>query len=186
MRLEQNYRSTGNILKAANTLIANNEGRLGKELWTQDPEGEAISVYSAYNEQDEARFICSQIQGWIKDGNKANEAAILYRSNAQSRELEEALLRVGMPYRIYGGFRFYERQEIRNAMAYLRLVSSRDDDAAMERVINTPTRGIGNKTLESLRLLARQESLSLWRAASNAEYHGIYDLDQRAGRICPG
>ena len=144
VRLEQNYRSTGNILKAANTLIANNEGRLGKELWTQDPEGEAISVYSAYNEQDEARFICSQIQGWIKDGNKANEAAILYRSNAQSRELEEALLRVGMPYRIYGGFRFYERQEIRNAMAYLRLVSSRDDDAAMERVINTPTRGIGN------------------------------------------
>ena len=168
VRLEQNYRSTGNILKAANTLIANNEGRLGKELWTQDSEGEAIAVYSAYNEQDEARFICGQIQGWIKDGNKANEAAILYRSNAQSRELEEALLRVGMPYRIYGGFRFYERQEIRNAMAYLRLVSSRDDDAAMERVINTPTRGIGNKTLESLRLLARQESLSLWRAASKA------------------
>ena len=166
VRLEQNYRSSGNILKAANTLIANNTGRLGKELWTEDKDGEAISVYSAYNEQDEARFICGQIQTWKDMGNRLNEAAILYRSNAQSRELEEAMLRVGMAYRIYGGFRFYERQEIRNAMAYMRLVSNRNDDAAMERVINTPVRGIGNKTLDTLRNFARSNNLSLWRAAS--------------------
>ena len=166
VRLEQNYRSSGNILKAANTLIANNSGRLGKELWTEGKDGETISVYSAYNEQDEARFICSQIQGWKDQGNRLSETAILYRSNAQSRELEEALLRVGMAYRIYGGFRFYERQEIRNAMAYLRLVSNRNDDAAMERVINTPVRGIGNKTLETLRAYARTHNLSLWQAAS--------------------
>ncbi len=168
VRLEQNYRSSGNILKAANTLIANNQGRLGKELWTEDKEGEAISVYSAYNEQDEARFICAQLEQWSQKGNKISEAAILYRSNAQSRELEEALLRLGMPYRIYGGFRFYERQEIRNAMAYLRLVASRDDDAAMERVINTPVRGIGNKTIDGLRSIARKENFSLWQAAVKA------------------
>ena len=173
VRLEQNYRSTGNILKAANTLIANNQGRLGKELWTEDVEGEPISLYSAFNEQDEARFICGQIKDWISKGNSASESAILYRSNAQSRELEEALLRVDMPYRIYGGFRFYERQEIRNAMAYLRLVANRNDDAAMERVINTPVRGIGNKTLELLRIQARTEGLSLWQSAFKAVTEGL-------------
>ncbi len=173
VRLEQNYRSTGNILKAANTLIANNQGRLGKELWTDGVEGEAISLYSAFNEQDEARFISGQLKTWIDNGNKANEAAILYRSNAQSRELEEALLRLAMPYRIYGGFRFYERLEIRNAMAYLRLVLNHDDDAAMERVINTPVRGIGNKTLESLRILARTQGLSMWNAAQECIVQGI-------------
>jgi len=173
VRLEQNYRSSANILKAANTLIANNQGRLGKELWTEDLEGEPISLYSAFNEQDEARFICGQIEKWVNEGNKRSEAAILYRSNAQSRELEEALLRVNMPYRIYGGFRFYERLEIRNAMAYLRLVANRDDDAAMERVINTPVRGIGNKTLEFLRALARTENLSLWQSALKATNEGL-------------
>lgn len=173
VRLEQNYRSSANILKAANTLIANNQGRLGKELWTEDLEGEPISLYSAFNEQDEARFVCGQIEKWINSGNKASEAAILYRSNAQSRELEEALLRVNMPYRIYGGFRFYERLEIRNAMAYLRLVASRDDDAAMERVINTPVRGIGNKTLEFLRNVARTENISLWQSALKAINEGL-------------
>jgi len=173
VRLEQNYRSSANILKAANTLIANNQDRLGKELWTEDLEGEPISLYSAFNEQDEARFVCGQIELWVNSGNKASESAILYRSNAQSRELEEALLRVNMPYRIYGGFRFYERLEIRNAMAYLRLVASRNDDAAMERVINTPVRGIGYKTLEHLRNLARTENISLWQAALKAISEGL-------------
>ncbi len=165
IKLEQNYRSTGNILKAANHLIANNTSRLGKELWTQAAEGELISVYTAYNEQDEARFICDQVEQWVLQGHRRDEAVMLYRSNAQSRELEEALLRIGMPYRIYGGFRFYERLEIRNALAYLRLVANRDADAAFERVINTPVRGIGNTTLESLRVLARDAGISLWRAA---------------------
>ncbi len=165
VRLEQNYRSTANILSAANSLIAKNTGRLGKELWTEDKEGESISSYSAFNEQDEARFIVGQIEKWVNSGNKHTEAAILYRSNAQSRELEEALLRVSMPYRIYGGFRFYERLEIRNALAYMRLVASRDDDAAFERVINTPVRGLGAKTLDSIRQIARAEGCSMWQAA---------------------
>jgi len=172
IRLEQNYRSTGTILKAANELISNNSGRLGKELWTDGAEGEAISVYAAYNEQDEARFICEQIGQWVREGRRRDETAILYRSNAQSRELEEALLRINMPYRIYGGFRFYERQEIRNAMAYLRLVANRNDDAAFERVINTPVRGIGNVTLETLRSLARSQGVSLWQAAQHALMQG--------------
>ncbi len=172
IRLEQNYRSTGTILQAANRLIANNAGRLGKELWTDGAEGEQISVYAAYNEQDEARFICDQIQDWSNKGNPRSETAILYRSNAQSRELEEALLRLGLPYRIYGGFRFYERQEIRNAVAYLRLIGNRSDDAAFERVINTPVRGIGNVTLETLRTMARTAGISLWQASLQAVTQG--------------
>jgi len=164
VRLEQNYRSTSNILKAANQLIAHNSGRLGKELWTEGLEGEQISLYEAFNEQDEARFIVARIQDWVNKGQRRSDAAILYRSNAQSRELEDALLRVGMPYRIYGGHRFYERLEIKNALAYLRLLVNRHDDTAMERVINVPTRGIGGRTLEQIRALARQESLSLWSA----------------------
>ena len=168
IRLEQNYRSTGTILKAANEVIAHNTGRLGKELWTDGAEGEAISIYAAYNEQDEARFICDQIEQWVRQGNRRDEAVILYRSNAQSRELEEALLRINMPYRIYGGFRFYERLEIRNALGYLRLASNRGDDAAFERIINTPVRGIGNVTLETLRAMARTANVSLWDAAMRA------------------
>ncbi|MEX0619609.1 MAG: DNA helicase II [Pseudohongiellaceae bacterium] len=164
IRLEQNYRSTSTILKAANRLIANNTGRLGKELWTDGSEGEAISVYEAFNEQDEARFIVDRLQDWVNKGNRRSEAAILYRSNAQSRELEDALLRVGMPYRIYGGHRFYERLEIRNALAYLRLLLNRHDDTAMERVINIPTRGIGGRTLDQVRSLARADNISLWSA----------------------
>ncbi len=164
VRLEQNYRSTSTILKAANKVISNNQGRLGKNLWTEDGDGEPISVYEALNEQDEARFIVGCLQNWTETGSRRSEAAILYRSNAQSRELEEALLRVGMPYRIYGGHRFYERLEIKNALAYLRLIVNRDDDTAVERVINVPTRGIGGRTLEQLRALARSESCSLWQA----------------------
>lgn len=172
IRLEQNYRSTATILKAANKLIANNSGRLGKELWTDGDEGEPISIYAAFNEQDEARFICDQIQQWTRRGRRRDEVVVLYRSNAQSRELEEALLRSDVPYRIYGGFRFYERQEIRNAIGYLRLIANRDDDAAFERIINTPVRGIGNVTLELIRGLARNEGCSLWRAASQALVQG--------------
>jgi len=164
VRLEQNYRSTSTILKAANKLIANNQGRLGKELWTDGSDGEPISLYEAFNEQDEARFIVDRLQDWVNKGNRRTDAAILYRSNAQSRELEDALLRVGMPYRIYGGHRFYERLEIKNALAYLRLLINRHDDTAMERVINVPTRGIGGRTIEQVRALAREENSSLWSA----------------------
>jgi DNA helicase II / ATP-dependent DNA helicase PcrA len=184
IRLEQNYRSSATILKAANELIANNSGRLGKELWTEDKEGELISLYSGFNEQDEARFICDRIEAWVSEGNRRSDAAILYRSNAQSRELEEALLRLSMPYRIYGGFRFYERLEIRNAMAYLRLVANRNDDAAMERVINTPVRGIGNKTLETLRNFARGNNISLWQSALKASQENI--LPPRANQAVTG
>ncbi len=164
VRLEQNYRSTSTILKAANGLIAHNQGRLGKKLWTEGVEGEHISLYEALNEQDEARFIVDRLQDWFNNGNQRSDAAVLYRSNAQSRELEEALLRVGMPYRIYGGHRFYERLEIKNALAYLRLLANRNDDTAIERIINVPTRGIGGRTLDVIRTVAREENVSLWRA----------------------
>ena len=164
VRLEQNYRSTATILNAANKLIANNHGRLGKTLWTDGRDGELISLYEAFNEQDEARFIVDRIQDWFNAGNRRSDAAILYRSNAQSRELEDALLRVGMPYRIYGGQRFYERLEIKNAISYLRLIVNRNDDTAVERVINVPVRGIGGRTLDTVRHLARTENLSLWQA----------------------
>ncbi|WP_028468157.1 DNA helicase II [Neptunomonas japonica] len=166
IRLEQNYRSTQTILKAANTVIENNRGRLGKELWTDGKDGEKISLYAAFNEQDEARFIVGQIQKWVDEGNLRSESAILYRSNAQSRVLEEALIRSGMPYKIYGGHRFYDRLEIKNALAYLRLVSNREDDTAMERIINVPTRGIGTRTIEIVREQARAENVSMWRAAN--------------------
>jgi DNA helicase-2/ATP-dependent DNA helicase PcrA len=166
VRLEQNYRSTSTILKAANKLISNNQSRLGKNLWTEDGDGEQISLYEAFNEQDEARFIVDRVQDWFNNGNRRSDAAILYRSNAQSRELEDALLRMGMPYRIYGGHRFYERLEIKNALAYLRLVINRDDDTAMERVINVPTRGIGGRTIEQVRSVAREENCSLWQACA--------------------
>ena len=155
VRLEQNYRSTQTILQAANGVIAFNNGRLGKELWTAGESGEPITLYAGFNEQDEARFIVEQIEQWLEGGNNRSSVAILYRSNAQSRVLEEALIRAAVPYRIYGGQRFYERLEIRNALAYLRLLLNRGDDAAVERVINTPPRGIGSKTLDTVRTCAR-------------------------------
>ncbi|WP_449430512.1 DNA helicase II [Pseudomonas putida] len=164
IRLEQNYRSTSGILKAANALIANNSGRLGKELWTDMGEGEPLTLYAAYNEHDEARYVVETIESLIKQGSSRNEIAILYRSNAQSRVLEEALLRERIPYRIYGGQRFFERAEIKNAMAYLRLLESRGNDAALERVINVPPRGIGEKTVEAIREHARHSQLSMWQA----------------------
>ena len=164
IRLEQNYRSTDTILKAANGLIAHNFGRLGKELWTDTGEGEAITLYAGFNEHDEARYIVETIESEFKKGTRRSEMAILYRSNAQSRVLEEALLREKIPYRIYGGLRFFERAEIKNAMAYLRLIQHRHDDAALERVINVPPRGIGEKTVEALRGAARAQNTSLWQA----------------------
>jgi len=165
VKLEQNYRSTKNILDAANSLITNNAGRLGKQLWTEGVAGEPISLYEAFNEQDEARFVVDRLQDWFNGGNRRVDSAVLYRSNAQSRELEEALLRVGMPYRIYGGQRFYERLEIKNALAYLRLITNRFDDTAVERIINVPTRGIGGRTLELVRQVARDRNCSLWEAS---------------------
>jgi DNA helicase-2/ATP-dependent DNA helicase PcrA len=165
IRLEQNYRSTGTILQAANALIANNQGRLGKELWTEGQDGEPISLFAGFNEYDEARYVVECIEEALrKDGLRRSDMAILYRSNAQSRVLEEALLRERIPYRIYGGQRFFERAEIKNALAYLRLIRLRDDDAALERVINLPARGIGEKTVEGLREVARQQGTSLWRS----------------------
>ena len=166
IRLEQNYRSTTTILNAANGLINQNSGRLGKELWTDQGKGDPISLYTGFNEIDEARYIVSRIKDWTAQGNNYSESAILYRSNAQSRVLEEALLRSQIPYRIYGGQRFFERAEIRNVLAYMRLISHRDSDAAFERVVNTPTRGIGDKSLQEIRLLARANNTSLWQAAS--------------------
>ncbi|MDD5033532.1 MAG: DNA helicase II [Methylococcaceae bacterium] len=165
VRLEQNYRSTGHILGAANALIAKNEGRLGKNLWTDGGPGEPIAIYAAFNEQDEAYFAADRIRQWSQEGHKRAEAAILYRSNAQSRQFEEKLMALGIPYRVYGGLRFFERQEIKDALAYLRLLSNRNDDPSFERVINTPTRGIGARSLETLRELARDQDGSLWLAA---------------------
>ncbi len=167
VRLEQNYRSTGIILKAANALIAQNTGRLGKNLWTAGGEGERITVYAAFNDLDEARFLVNRIQDWSRMGRALRDVAILYRSNAQSRVIEEALLQFGIAYRVYGGFRFYERAEIKDALNYLRLILNRDDDAAFERVVNTPTRGIGDRTIESLRETAQQKNISLWMAAKH-------------------
>jgi len=165
IRLEQNYRSTKTILKAANELIENNTERMGKELWTDGEDGEQISVYSAYNELDEARFTVSKIKEWQEKGGLLVDSAMLYRNNAQSRVLEEALIQAKLPYRIYGGMRFFERQEIRDALSYLRLTANRRDDAAFERVVNTPTRGMGDKTLETIRLAARERGATMWEAS---------------------
>ncbi|EIC2298694.1 DNA helicase II [Vibrio cholerae] len=165
IRLEQNYRSTKTILEASNTLIANNSERMGKQLWTDGLVGEPISVYSAYNELDEARFVVSKIKGWQEQGGTLTDCAILYRNNAQSRVLEEALLQASLAYRIYGGMRFFERQEIKDALSYLRLINNRNDDTAFERVINTPPRGLGDKTLETIRFAARDRGCTLWDAS---------------------
>ncbi|MBT8440021.1 MAG: DNA helicase II [Gammaproteobacteria bacterium] len=167
IRLEQNYRSTGNILKGANAVIANNASRLGKELWTDDGEGEPIRVYAAFNEVDEARFVIERVKQFIEEGNIRNDVAILYRTTAQSRLFEEALLQAAIPYRVYGGLRFFERAEVRDALAYLRIVSHRHDDAAFERCVNQPPRGIGPRTLDAVRLHARDFGCSMWQASED-------------------
>lgn len=165
IRLEQNYRSTQTILDAANAVIDNNTHRLGKKLWTDSNRGEPISLYAAFNERDESYYIATMIETWLNQGRKPSEIAILYRSNAQSRVLEERLIDRQIPYRIYGGLKFFERAEIKDALAYLRLLANRHDDAAFERVVNTPTRGIGNNTLITLRTTAREKAGSLWKTA---------------------
>lgn len=176
VRLEQNYRSTGTILAAANGLIGHNVARLGKELWTAGADGEPIDVYAAFNEYDEAQHVVGRIQQWIDDGGTRSDAAILYRSNAQSRVLEERLIAGEIPYRIYGGQKFFERAEIKDALAYLRLIQSRADDAAFERVVNAPTRGIGNTTIDKIRTHARVSAMSLWQAAFD-----LADPDNKQG-----
>lgn len=163
IRLEQNYRSSHNILKAANALIAHNAGRLGKNLWTADGDGEPIQVYNAFNEFDEARFVVERIRQWVEAGGRSRDVAILYRSNAQSRLFEETLIGMAIPYRIFGGLRFFERAEIKDALAYLRLLANRDDDPSFERVVNTPSRRIGERTLDLLRDTARVRGGSLWQ-----------------------
>ncbi|WP_375056494.1 DNA helicase II [Zobellella sp. DQSA1] len=165
VRLEQNYRSTGTILKAANTLIANNAERMGKELWTEGAEGAPIAIYSAFNEVDEARFVVERIKQWRQQDGSLSDTAILYRNNAQSRVLEEALIQERLPYRIYGGLRFFERQEIKDALGYLRLLNNRGDEASFERIVNTPTRGIGERTLGLIRDAARDRQQTLWQSA---------------------
>jgi DNA helicase II / ATP-dependent DNA helicase PcrA len=183
VKLEQNYRSTGTILKAANALIANNTGRLGKNLWTSGADGERVKLYAAFNERDEADFVVNRIRDWVERGGARSEVAVLYRSNAQSRVFEEAFLNARMPYRVYGGLRFFERAEIKDALAYLRLIASRADDTSFERVVNLPTRGIGARTLDQVRETARAKGTSLWMAAA-ACIQG--ELAQRAGQALLG
>jgi len=165
IKLEQNYRSTSTILKAANSVIEHNGSRLGKQLWTAGDDGERIALYAAYNEQDEARFVIERVREYINEHGQAKDCAILYRSNAQSRNFEEQLVQRNLPYRVYGGQRFFDRAEVKDALAYLRLSANRHDDAAFERAVNTPTRGIGDRTLDVLRRRARVENTSMWEAA---------------------
>ena len=177
-RLEQNYRSTGNILAAANALISNNNGRLGKNLWTSGETGEPVRLYAAYNERDEADFVVNRIREWTQRGGQRSDCAILYRSNAQSRTFEEALLSARIAYRVYGGLRFFERAEIKDALAYLRLIFSRSDDSSFERVVNLPPRGIGVKSMDIVRNYARANACSMWQAAGAC----ISELGARGGQ----
>ncbi len=188
-RLEQNYRSSGNILNAANKLIENNSGRLGKSLWTQDGHGEPLRLFAAYNERDEADFVVNRIREWVDKGGRRRDCAILYRSNAQSRVFEEVMISMRMPYRVYGGLRFFERAEIKDALGYLRLIQNRGDDASFERVVNLPARGIGLKSLDTIRDYARANACTMWEAAgasikelgpkSGASLHGFMVLIER-------
>jgi len=202
IKLEQNYRSHGNILDAANTLISRNVNRLGKNLWTDAHKGEPLRVYEAPTDNDEARFIVEEIQQLQREGVNLSEIALLYRSNAQSRVLEHALVSAGLSYRVYGGLRFFERQEIKHALAYLRLIHNPDDDTALLRVINFPTRGIGARTVEQLQESARTHNTSLWEAAARqggkvTAFVGLIEMmrgdtqnlplhPQGAGRVAPG
>ena len=171
-RLEQNYRSTGNILKAANALISNNTGRLGKNLWTEGKDGERIKLYAAFNERDEAEFVMHRIRDWTNQGGARRDVAILYRSNAQSRVFEEIFMAARIPYKVYGGLRFFERAEIKDALAYLRIITNHADDASFERVVNLPTRGVGNKSLDVVREQAKSTGSSLWDAAAHCVANG--------------
>ena len=181
VRLEQNYRSTETILKAANSIIDHNLGRMGKKLWTDGQAGAPIRLYAAFNEIDEGQFVVDRLQQWVRDGQRRDSVAILYRSNAQSRVFEELLLSAAVPYRVYGGLRFFERAEIKDALAYLRLISNRDSDPAFERVVNVPTRGIGARTISTIRELSRELDVSMWAAAVNLTGSG--DLPSRTRSV---
>jgi DNA helicase-2/ATP-dependent DNA helicase PcrA len=167
IRLEQNYRSHGNILDAANALIRHNQMRLGKNLWTSEGKGEPVRAFAAPDDRDEAAFVIDVVRGIVDEGVKLDEIALLYRSNAQSRVFEHALFGAGIPYRVYGGMRFFERAEIKNALAYLRLIAAPDDDSAFLRVVNFPPRGIGARTLEQLQEAAQGQGTSLWQVAAS-------------------
>jgi DNA helicase-2/ATP-dependent DNA helicase PcrA len=196
-RLEQNYRSTATILNAANALIANNSGRLGKTLWTDGVRGDQIHLYSAFNERDEAEFVLQRIRDWTQRGGQRSQVAILYRSNAQSRVFEEVFLSARIPYKVYGGLRFFERAEIKDALAYLRLITNHRDDASFERVVNLPTRGIGAKSLDIIRETAKGSGQCLWDAAGACiadalgskaaiAVHGFMQLIERLEREIEG
>jgi DNA helicase-2/ATP-dependent DNA helicase PcrA len=167
IRLEQNYRSHGNILDAANSLIKQNRGRLGKNLWTEAGAGEPIRVFEAFSDVDEARFIVEEICDLVRAGAPRDQMAVLYRSNAQSRVLEHQLFTLAVPYRVHGGLRFFDRQEVKHALAYLRLIANPDDDTAFARVVNFPTRGIGTRSIEALQEAARCANASLYNAAAS-------------------
>jgi DNA helicase II / ATP-dependent DNA helicase PcrA len=205
-RLEQNYRSTGTILKGANALIAHNSGRLGKNLWTSGAHGEPIRLYAAFNERDEAEFVLRRIEEWVRRGGSRRDAAILYRSNAQSRIFEETFISARVPYRVYGGLRFFERAEVKDALAYLRLITNPRDDASFERIVNLPARGIGARSVDLIRERARAARTSLWEAAAalsgaangaspageslgpkaSSAVHGFLGLIERLGREIRG
>jgi DNA helicase-2/ATP-dependent DNA helicase PcrA len=183
LRLEQNYRSTGTILQAANGLIEHNAGRLGKQLWTAGNQGDPIDLYTAYNEIDEADFVAARIEEWVDSGRRRDEVAILYRSNAQSRVFESTFNQRNIPYRVYGGQRFFERAEIKDALAYLRLAMNPDDDTSLERVINQPPRGIGDRTVALVRERAREKQQSLWQAIHELlEHDGLPTRTENALR----
>ncbi|HEY6457877.1 MAG TPA: DNA helicase II [Steroidobacteraceae bacterium] len=196
-RLEQNYRSTATILNGANALIAHNSGRLGKTLWTDGVHGDPIHLYAAFNERDEAEFVLQRIRDWMQRGGQRSQVAILYRSNAQSRVFEEAFLSARIPYKVYGGLRFFERAEIKDALAYLRLITNHRDDASFERVVNLPTRGIGARSLDIIRETAKGSGQCLWDAAgaciadalgpkASSAVHGFMQLIERLGREIEG
>ena len=172
-KLEQNYRSTEKILNVANSLIQNNQNRLGKELWTTSTKGDPVYLYEAYNNDDESRFIAEKINSFVDEGFKRSEIAILYRNNFLSRRLEQELNARKIPYKIYGGFRFFERAEIKDVIAYIRLAANSSDGVAFERVINMPPRGIGEKAMDAIRKYAKSNSISLWDSIQNADDLGL-------------
>ncbi|HLR87214.1 MAG TPA: DNA helicase II [Wenzhouxiangella sp.] len=184
VRLEQNYRSTATILKAANEVISNNSDRMGKNLWSDGQEGEPVRVFSAFSADEEADFVVARIRDWLEQGHAASDVAVLYRSNAQSRLFEQRLLGEDIPYRVYGGQRFFERAEIKDAMGYVRLVHNRDDDAAFERVVNVPARGIGERTVAAIRERAAERSCSLFAAATGMLEDNVFSA--RAGNAVSG
>ena len=187
IRLEQNYRSHGNILDAANAIIKNNAARLGKNLWTDAGEGEPIRVYEAFNDMEEARWIVEEVKSLSLDGMARREMALLYRSNAQSRVLEHALFTAGLPYRVYGGLRFFERQEVKHALAYLRLIANADDDGAFLRVVNFPARGIGARSIEQLQDAAKATKVSLCETAKGGGKAAVFaELVDKLKVACEG